>query len=74
MDEEINPHELDFYEKYYWPALRVFYAAIEQYEEAIQKDLRPKKDDPVTIEMYRAYEEWLTQLHGLDFVRKMYKD
>lgn len=74
MDEETNPHEQDFLEVYYWPALEVFYAAMENYDEAIKEEKDLADDNPVKIELYRALEEWKKQLDGLKFVQKMCED
>ena len=71
MNEETNPHEQDFLEAYYWPALHVFYAAMENYDEAIKEEKDLADDNPVKIELYRALEEWKKQLDGLKFVQKM---
>ncbi len=74
MDEETNPHEQDFLEVYYWPALEIFYAAMENYDEAIKEEKDLASDNPVVMELYRALEEWRKQLDGLHFVQKMCGD
>jgi len=74
MNEETNPHEQDFLEVYYWPALAVFYTAMENYDEAIKEEKDLADDNPAKIELYRALEEWRKQLDGLKFVQKMCED
>lgn len=74
MDNETNPHEQDFLEVYYWPALEVFYTAMKKYDEAIKEEKDLADDNPAKIELYRAVEEWRKQLHGLEFVKKMCGD
>ena len=74
MNEETNPHEQDFLEVYYWPALAVFYAAMKNYDEAIKEEKDLADDNPVKIELNRALQEWRKQLDGLHFVQKMCRD
>lgn len=71
MNEETNPHEQDFLEVYYWPALEIFYAAMKNYDEAVKEEKDLASDNPVVIELNRALEEWKKQFAGLKFVQKM---
>lgn len=74
MDNETNPHEQDFLELHYWPALDVFYAAMEKYNKEIKEEKDLADNNPAKIELHRALEEWKKQLDGLHFVQKMCED
>ena len=71
MDDE-NINEQLFLELHYWPALNRFNIAMDSFLRAVRYNNGFLTDDhPSRIALYKAQDEWLSELEAFDFVKKM---